>query len=118
MLGEEHATQRAEFVTGPDINVFFALRVAERPKMGVHIHQARHDKVIAGVQQGVSRLQLRSEGSRADIRQQAVFHDQGLLLTGWQASTVEQGLAFQVQGIHGAFTLLIVMQSEARVGPW
>jgi hypothetical protein len=23
-----------------------------------------------------------------------------------------------VQGIHGSFTLLIVMQSEARVGPW
>jgi hypothetical protein len=41
-----------------------------------------------------------------------------LLLTGLQVSTVEQGLAFQVQGIHGSFTLLIVMQSEARVGPW
>ncbi|MNN04570.1 hypothetical protein D3C81_1173000 [compost metagenome] len=95
MLGEEHAAQRTELVAGPDINVFFALRVAEG-QMGVHIHQARHDKVIASVQQGVSRLRLRREGGRADVRQQAVFHDKGLLLTGLQAGTVEQGLAFQV----------------------
>ncbi|MNY30281.1 hypothetical protein D3C86_1643790 [compost metagenome] len=113
MLSEEHATQRTEFVAGPDIDVFFALGVAEG-QMGMHVHQTRHDKIIAGVHNGVSRLWLRRPGGRADIRQQAVFHDQCLLLTGFQAGPVEQGLAFEVQGIHGVFTLLIVMQSEAR----
>jgi hypothetical protein len=117
MLGEEHAAQRAEFVAGPDIDIFFALRVAER-QVGMHVHQTRHDKVIARVQNGVTRLWLRRQGRRADIRQQAVFHDQRLLLTGVQASAVEQGLAFEVQGIHGVFTLLMVMQREARARPW
>ena len=102
MLSEKHAAQRAEFVAGPDIDVFFALRVAEG-QMGMHVHQTWHDKVIAGVHNAVTRLWLRRQGRRTDIRQQAVFHDQRLLLTGVQASTVEQGLAFEVQGIHGVF---------------
>ncbi|MNI49438.1 hypothetical protein D3C73_1040490 [compost metagenome] len=83
----------------------------------MHVHQAWHDKVIAGIDNAVTRLWLRRHGCRADVGQQAVFHDQRLLLTGMQASTVEQGLAFEVQGIHGVFTWLIVMQSEARVRP-
>ncbi|MNO95287.1 hypothetical protein D3C76_869250 [compost metagenome] len=116
MLSEEHAAQGAEFVAGPDIDVFFALRVAEG-QVCMHVHQTRHDKVIAGVHNAVTCLWLRCHGCRADVCQQAVLHHQGLLLAGLQAGTVEQGLAFEVQGIHGVFTLRIVMQSEARARP-
>jgi hypothetical protein len=98
VLGEEQPAQGAEFVAGPDIDVFLALRVAEG-EVGVHVDQSGHDEL--GAQLLVARLRAWCLVAGAEVADQAVLDDQGLVGAGLQAGGVEQVLAVQVQGAHG-----------------
>ena len=99
MLGEVQAAQRAKLGRGPEVDVLLAAGIAEY-QVAVHIHQAGHQHLGAGVQHHIAGARRRRLGARTDKTETAVIDDHGLVEAVRMVQAGEQALAMDELAWH------------------